>query len=49
MQLKKCIGIISGFPERADYKKRRLTHFEGLLAFFNKYWPDVDILIIAQN
>lgn len=49
MKLKKCIGIISGFPHNDIDKQRRLMHFENLLAFFEKYWPDVDVLIIAQN
>ena len=49
MKLKKCIGIISGFSNNKSLQDRRIKHFEKLLAFFDKYWAELDILIIAQN
>lgn len=49
MKLKKCIGIISGFSDNVRLQNRRIKHFEKLLAFFDNYWADLDILIIAQN
>lgn len=50
-KLKKCFGIISGFPDKGDSDKRerRIDRFNQLLNQLNDLWPDVDILIIAQN
>ena len=49
MNLKKCFGIISGFSDDQKLQHRRIKHFEALLHQLSEYWPDVDILVIAQN
>ena len=47
--LKKCFGIISGFPEEEGRRERRINRFNQLLNQLNDLWPEVDILVIAQN
>ena len=49
--LKKCFGIISGFPDKGDSDKRerRIDRFNQLLWQLNDLWPDIDILIVSQN
>lgn len=54
MPLKKVFGIISYFPDcDTDYhietRRERSRRFLELLHNLEKLWPDVDILIIAQN
>ena len=50
-KLKKCFGIISGFPEKdsTGNRERRINRFNQLLSQLNDYWPQIDILIISQN
>ena len=50
-ELKKCIGIVSYFPEENNMQARikRITRFTQLINHINKLWPQLDILIIAQN
>ena len=47
-ELKKCFGIISGFPE-GENRNRRIDRFNQLLEQLNNLWPNVDILVVAQN
>ena len=49
MELKKCIGIVSYFPEEQDKRTQRIARFESLLVKINNLWPYLDILIVAQN
>ncbi len=48
-RLKKCFGIISGFPSNAEHREKRITRFNQLLHQLEKLWPEVDILVVAQN
>lgn len=47
--LKKCIGIPSYFPEKLSHRIKRVERFTSLLKTIENIWPDIDILIIAQN
>lgn len=54
MTQKKVFGIISYFPDcDSDYhtetRNTRIPRFYNLLKKLDEYWPDVDIIIIAQN
>lgn len=54
MTLKKVFGIISYFPDNdSDYhietRRERSRRFRELLFRLEELWPDVDIMIIAQN
>jgi len=50
MALKKCIGIISYLPEgKWSWRKRRIPFITNLFNQLNELWPDIDIIIIAQN
>ena len=50
-KLKKCIGIVSYFPPENNLQARskRIKRFTQLISQINNLWPDIDILIIAQN
>ncbi|MBP5694625.1 MAG: hypothetical protein J6X03_04185 [Bacilli bacterium] len=50
--LKKCIGIVSYFPSetaRFNARAQRIARFNNLLGQINSLWPNIDILIVAQN
>lgn len=52
--LKKVFGIISYFPDNdSEYhiktRRERSRRFRELLFKLEEYWPDVDIMVIAQN
>ena len=47
--LKKCFGIISYFPPGTSIKTRRVERLNGLFNRLNELWPDVDIVLVAQN
>ena len=49
MVLKKCIGIISYLPDIPGHRQRRLVKLRNLLVQLGNLWPDIDILIVAQN
>ena len=49
MGLKKCFGIISYLPSDPSRRERRTPHLTNLLTKLSVLWPDVDILVIAQN
>jgi len=46
--LKKCIGIASYFPEEPA-RTKRINRFNQLIQKINSIWPNLDILIVAQN
>jgi hypothetical protein len=48
-ELKKCFGIISLLPDNSQIRERRKTCIIKLLNQLNELWPDVDILISANN
>ena len=52
--LKKVFGIISYFPDNdsayhIETRRERSRRFKELLARLEELWPDVDIMVIAQN
>ena len=47
--MKKCFGIISWFPDKEPARAQRQDRINRLFTQLNDLWPDVDILIIAQN
>ena len=52
--LKKTFGIISYFPDNdskyhIEMRRERIRRFTELLFRLEELWPDVDIMIIAQN
>lgn len=52
--IKKVFGIISYFPDNdsayhTEMRRERTRRFRELLLKLEEYWPEVDILIIAQN
>ena len=52
--LKKCIGIVSYFPDNINermphLREKRIARFNQLLNRLNDLWPTIDILIVAQN
>lgn len=54
MSLNKVFGIISYFPDNdSDYhietRRERSRRFRELLFKLEELWPDVDIMVIAQN
>ena len=54
MSLNKVFGIISYFPDNdSDYhietRRERSRRFRELLFKLEELWPDVDIIVIAQN
>ena len=54
MGLKKVFGIISYFPDNdtayhIETRKERSRRFRELLLKLEELWPDVDIMVIAQN
>ena len=44
----KVIGIVSYLPSDSNRQNRR-KRFLFLLHELNHYWPDVPIMIVAQN
>jgi len=54
MSLKKVFGIISYFPDcdtpyHTETRNTRIPRFYNLLNKLDELWPDIDIIIIAQN
>ncbi len=54
MEQKKVFGIISYFPNRdsayhVETRRERSRRFKELLFKLEELWPDIDIMIIAQN
>lgn len=54
MSVKKVFGIISYFPDNdsayhIETRKERSRRFRELLFRLEELWPDIDIMIIAQN
>jgi len=47
--LKKCFGIPSWLPEKEPARTQRKERINRLFKQLNDLWPDVDILVIAQN
>lgn len=47
--LKKCFGIISWLPDKNPDRKLREDRVNRLFSQLNNLWPDIDILVIAQN
>jgi len=49
MKLTKCIGIISYLPDIPWVRQVRMVRITSLFKQLNELWPDIDILVIAQN
>lgn len=47
--LKKVFGIVSWFPDINPDRQQRLARFNRLLDQLKTLWPDVPVMIIAQN
>ena len=47
--LKKCFGIPSWLPENEPNRTKRKERINRLFKQLNDLWPDIDILVIAQN
>jgi len=47
--LKKCFGIPSWLPEKEPDRSLRIERINRLFKQLNDFWPEVDILVIAQN
>ena len=47
--MKICIGIPSYLPEKQPDRKIRQDSLNKLLLQLSELWPNIDILIIAQN
>ena len=47
--LKKCFGIPSWLPNEEEARKKRIDRLNKLFKQLNDLWPDIDILVIAQN
>ena len=47
--MKKCFGIISWFPDEFPARGQRQDRINRLFKQLNTLWPDIDILVIAQN
>ena len=47
--LKKCFGIPSWLPEEEPARSLRKERVNRLFKQLNDLWPDIDILVIAQN
>ena len=48
-ELSKVIGIISWLPDNIVDRSSRLMRFTRLLNGINEYFPDIPIMVIAQN
>ena len=49
MELSKSIGIISWLPEDVIEREQRLNRFCKLLEGIDKFFPNIPVIIIAQN
>ena len=47
--LKKCFGIPSWLPDEEPDRTLRIERINRLFKQLNNLWPDIDILVIAQN
>ena len=47
--LTKCFGIPSWLPDAEPARSKRKIRINRLLTQLSSLWPDIDILIIAQN
>jgi len=47
--LNKCFGIISWFPDKEPARTQRQNRINRLFTQLNNLWPDIDILVVAQN
>ena len=47
--MKKCFGIVSWFPDKEPARTQRQKRINRLFTQLSALWPDVDILVIAQN
>lgn len=47
--LTKCFGIISWLPDKGTARQARQERLNRLLKQLEELWPNIDILIIAQN
>jgi len=48
-KLKKIIGIVSWFPDDVGPRMIRIRAFNKLLRQLNQYFPDIPLVIVAQN
>lgn len=44
-----CFGIPSWLPDKEPDRTQRAIRLNKLLKQLDDLWPDVDILIVAQN
>lgn len=44
-----CFGIISYFPDDPNARSKRILRFERLIGQLSELWPEVPILLIAQQ
>lgn len=47
--MSKVIGIISYFPDKQPDRDQRINRFNSLLTTLDGLWPDIPILVVAQN
>lgn len=47
--MNKCFGIVSWLPDQEPARQQRKDRINRIFAQLNKFWPDIDILIVAQN
>ena len=47
--MNKCIGIISWLPDKPTDRRQRFDRIKRLLNQISTFWPEIDILLIAQN
>ena len=47
--MKICFGIVSWLPKEQDARKMRIDRLNRLLKQLEEYWPDIPILIVAQD
>lgn len=47
--MKKCFGIVSWFPDKEPARTQRQERINRLFKQLESLWPDIDILVIAQN
>lgn len=45
----KCFGIISWLPDEEPARQQRKDRINRLISQIERFWPNIDILIIAQN
>ena len=45
----KCFGIISWLPDKEPDRSQRMQRVNSLFKQLNDLWPEIDILVIAQN